>query len=651
MSSEALIRAFNRAINFLGGGWIAVILGLIIVAFVIWFIFRSGRQLRLRIPFLPAGVGTINIGREQVAGITSRFAGSSRRQKSSGESRAVREALANVDALNVGGDKRYELPVFLVLSTDKSAPALVSDIGEDTLQRLSLKDASGDEEGYCLVLENGCVVYHEYPDDVVSELISQRPERPIDGIVISVSAKELLSPNRQDRDRLIEWLYQEFRNVQQKVEFVLPVYLIISEMHELAGFQEFWALEENRQFEDDIFGWSSPYGSDIQFKNDWVDEAFNHVLAQLRAQQLALTSKDKACRDEALLSLGPALEDLRRPVNVLASDLLSPGVLAHSLIFRGIYFSGRIKANESNLFLKSLFDRKIFPESKLGFPRKEQLLSSSARLRGFQVVSLIFGAALVAWFVSDFYTMYTQHEEIDIAIERVNNVVGNREGFDAIEPLLNTMAEMNASVEYCCGAVPWSGWLNENKLLEDYFKQEFFSNNIFPVMECRGRQVLQEKVRPQFFDTSGAYQGDDFDLWLKGIRNDINQYFRLHELMVEKSEDGAQQATANEFAELINYLFGKELPQSFYNDADLYLNAIANNEFRLEQATEVNCPNAVSRIDDLWKQIIKASREEIKVVRQQVTAPVVFLSELRRLESLSVDQSSISAKGLEAYDR
>ena len=69
--------------------------------------------------------------------------------------------------------------------------------------------------------------------------------------------------------------------------------------------------------------------------------------------------------------------------------------------------------------------------------------------------------------------------------------------------------------------------------------------------------------------------------------------------MVEKSEDGAHQATANEFAELINYLFGKELPQSFYNDADLYLNAIANNEFRLEQATEVNCPNAVSRIDDL----------------------------------------------------
>ena len=66
MSSEALIRAFNRAINFLGGGWIAVILGLIIVAFVIWFIFRSGRQLRLRIPFLPAGVGTINIGSNMV---------------------------------------------------------------------------------------------------------------------------------------------------------------------------------------------------------------------------------------------------------------------------------------------------------------------------------------------------------------------------------------------------------------------------------------------------------------------------------------------------------------------------------------------------------------------------------------------------------
>ena len=651
MSSEALIRAFNRAINFLGGGWIAVILGLIIVAFVIWFIFRSGRQLRLRIPFLPAGVGTINIGRDQVADITSRFARSSRRPKSSGKSKAVREALANVDALNAGGDKRYELPIFLVLSKDKSAPALVSDIGEDTLQRLSLKGASGDEEGYCLVLENGCVVYHDYPDDVVSELINQRPERPIDGIVLAVSAKELLSPNRQDRDKLIEWLYQEFRSVQQKVEFVLPVYLVLSEMHELAGFQEFWALEENRQFEDDIFGWSSPYGPDIQFKNDWIDEAFNHVLSQLRAQQLALTSKDNASQDGAFLSLGPALEELREPVNVLASDLLSPGVLSHPLIFRGIYFSGRIGANQRNLFLKSLFDRKIFPESNLGFPRKEQLLSSSARLRGFQVASLIFGAALVAWFVSDFYTMYKQHEELDVAIERVNNVVGNREGFDAIEPLLSTMAEMNASVEYCCGAVPWSGWLNENKLLEDYFKREFFSNNIFPVMECRGRQMLQERVRPQFFDTSGAYQGDEFEIWLKEVRHDINQYFRLHELMVEKSEDGAQQATASEFAELIDYLFGKQLPQTFYNDADLYLNAIANNEFRLEQSNEVDCPNAVRRIDDLWKQIIQASRQEIKVVRQKVSAPVVFLSELRRLESLSVDQSEISAKGLAAYDR
>ncbi|MBA58300.1 MAG: hypothetical protein CMQ40_03920 [Gammaproteobacteria bacterium] len=651
MSSEALIRAFNRAINFLGGGWIAVILGLVIVAFVVWFIFRSGRQLRLRIPFLPAGIGTINIGRDQVAGLASRFSSSSRRPKKIGKSRAVREAFANVDALSAAGEKRYELPVFLLLSHDESASALVSDIGEDTLQRLSLKDTSGDEEGYCLVMEDGCVVYHDYPDDVVSELLVQRPERPMDGIILSVSAKDLMSPDRQERDKLLEWLYQEFRRVQQKVDFVLPVYLVVSDMQSLQGFHEFWAMDDNRRFQDDILGWSSPYAPDVQFKIDWIDEAFNHVLTQIRAQQLALSARDNAGHDGAFLGLGPAMENLREPVNTLANDLLSPGVLAHPLMFRGLYFTGQIQANGRSRFLTGLFQRKVFPESKLGFPRRERMLSSSARLRGFQLASLAIGAGLVAWFFNDFHTMYEQHQELDVAIDRVNNVVGNREGFDAIQPLLSSMAEMNASLEYCCGAVPWSAWLNENILLEDYFKREFFSKNIFPVMECRGRQILQEKVRPQLFDTAGAYQGEKFEVWLKEVSNDINQYFRLHELMVEKSNSGAQSATAKEFAELVDYLFQKELPQTFYNDADLYLNAIANNEFRLVPAGENDCPNAVSKAEDLWEQLIGASREESKAVRQRVAAPVLFLSELRRLESLSIDQASISASGLAAYDR
>jgi hypothetical protein len=66
MNSSLLKRSFNQIVEFLGGGWIALGLAILVIAIVVYLVFRSGKQIKIRIPFLPKGMNMIKIGRDDL---------------------------------------------------------------------------------------------------------------------------------------------------------------------------------------------------------------------------------------------------------------------------------------------------------------------------------------------------------------------------------------------------------------------------------------------------------------------------------------------------------------------------------------------------------------------------------------------------------
>ena len=66
MNFNLIKKSFNQVIEMLGGGWVALFIALVVIGLVLFFIFRSGKQIKIRIPFLPRGMNTFTIGKDDL---------------------------------------------------------------------------------------------------------------------------------------------------------------------------------------------------------------------------------------------------------------------------------------------------------------------------------------------------------------------------------------------------------------------------------------------------------------------------------------------------------------------------------------------------------------------------------------------------------
>ena len=68
-----------------------------------------------------------------------------------------------------------------------------------------------------------------------------RPERPLDGLLVAVSLPDILTASDRDREELAMKLRARLDEVTQRLEMVLPVYLLLTKADLVAGFVEFWS--------------------------------------------------------------------------------------------------------------------------------------------------------------------------------------------------------------------------------------------------------------------------------------------------------------------------------------------------------------------------------------------------------------------------
>jgi len=632
----------------LGGGWVALLIAALVLGIIVFLIFKSGKQIAFKIPFMPAPFNKIKIGRDS-------FPKKKDPEAEAAEPTDPRVMIANVfdgiDLLNGQVSKRYDVPIYLVLSQNPSTFELLKDVGNDVLQRLSLKDIAGDEAGSCVVLNHGCLIHHQEPEFVVEELISRRPERPIDGVVIALPVQDLIGGSRQDRQVKFDRLYQQFWGLQKQVEFQLPVYILITDMEEHQGFEAFWSLPELLHQRDQIWGWSNPYAIDKPFQTTWLAEAFRYITDHMVVLSTNVVKRDRGAENVESLMFTKAFSELHESVVTFTEEVFGPGLLQHPWYFRGLYFTGRLPS-EGRLqhhFIRDLFKRKIFAENKLAQPRLERLLSADRQLRRLQYGSLLVLLVLVGWSGYDLFKVYEQREHIAQAVLEVNDIWRNSSGYAAIEPLFSIMAEMDASSEYCCGPVPASKLVPIELKIEKYFAEEIFGNRILPVMDCKSRQRIEDITKAQRFRSDGSLKEASFDTWLQVVKGEVQIRHEFDSLVTDTLVERSVGSVADEFSEVVKYLFDADLPAGFFDNADLYIRALADNSFDLELLPPRQCADAVQDISTFWPKMMQAANFEIRHEVERVSAPVGFIEGVIDFESSSIDRVIISNDDFKDY--
>jgi type VI secretion system protein ImpL len=257
----------------------------------------------------------------------------------------------------------------------------------------------------------------------------ERPDSPLNGIVVTLSASDLVGSRRKSPEELSEQaeLVKGFLDRTRRVLGMrLPVHILVNRCDIIPGFRSFAeAMPEARR--DDVFGWANPRPIEKQFEASWIESGFADLQHNLESLHDELLAAPEIVSDaDGLFVFVNEFGDLQDPLVDFVSKMIPAGERRPSFFVRGIYFTGdpseraaRAAAIESDdnatlhismeaaeaemhslVFLRQLFSGKIFTEAGLARTVSRISLSRDLRVLGAQaaalVIALLGGAGLWA---------------------------------------------------------------------------------------------------------------------------------------------------------------------------------------------------------------------------------------------------------------
>ena len=259
-----------------------------------------------------------------------------------------------------------------------------------------------------------------------------RPRQPLNGIVLTIPATELLEyvaePDNPLRIARITELARRLDDVQHYTGLNLPVYILVTKCDAVSGFSSYSRIffeqaarkpgERNgspaAELSDDLLGWSNPHLLDTAFSPSWIDEAFDATNEVLLRYQLEMLAESKTAAQADGVFLFPfELQTLRGPLRALLNRVFRTTAYHGPHLLRGIYFSGREGSTSADLaksdpmperltqqallgppssrviFIRHLFEFKVFTERYLATPLVGGFFSRNRSVIAAQIAACI----------------------------------------------------------------------------------------------------------------------------------------------------------------------------------------------------------------------------------------------------------------------
>ncbi|NUT75844.1 type VI secretion system membrane subunit TssM [Pseudomonas sp. C1C7] len=231
------------------------------------------------------------------------------------------------------------------------------------------------------------------------DLLRQRSRnRPLNGVLVTISVENLLSANEQELDALSSQVRARLQEVHQKLHVDVPVYLVLSKADHLPGFDEFFD-QMSREECDQVLGTTfrkDQCGSDAAV----VRAEFEALLHRLNCQVITRMHQERNARHRGrILDFPHQLAKLGERLCLFVDMAFTGNRYQRATRLRGFYFTSALhlveQLNENagdtgsslevaagvlptlrsgrSRFIHHLFSRVIFPEADLaGLDKRER---------------------------------------------------------------------------------------------------------------------------------------------------------------------------------------------------------------------------------------------------------------------------------------
>ena len=491
----------------------------------------------------------------------------------------------------------------------------------------------------------------------------ERPDSPLNGVVVAISCADLMGNRRKNPEEMAEQaaLVRGFLDKTRRVLGVrLPVHLLITRCDIIPGFRSFSeTLPESRR--GDIFGWSNPNALEKPFDPTWAEQGVDEVEKSLELLHDELLAASEVVPDaDGVFVFVNEFGEIREPLIDFITKLFPAGERRPSFFFRGFSFTGDASeqaakaaalAEDDNatlhismeatdaeahslVFMQSLFAEKVFREAGLARTASRVRISRDPRVVLSQAAAIIIGAlgifglwsALNGVHIGDRFDFAGLRAD---AREMSRTLVGTAVDVDELQrarkaPPTDSDLVRRSEDAAIINLVTEMGSVSSSRLRSKFIPSSWMSplpSNIQSAMR-EGTQVvilpllrrrLQERV-DRFLGTPGKAGVSDVELDPADPKSLVNYLDDVKELnrnvtrynTLAKGDSG----TTNELANLMVYLFGERPADSSIASPE-FAEAIRVAQTPALTLTPLQSRAAVSRAVDLVVAVTDSASRQL----------------------------------------
>ena len=410
-----------------------------------------------------------------------------------------------------------------------------------------------------------------------------RPERPVDGVILTVSIGTLIrAKTPAEQQQLGNQLYQQLWMLQKQTGYVTPVYFIVTRCDELTGFRSFWRAQPKERYRE-MLGWSNPNRLDIAFNDEWVDEAFVEINDNLQDAQLQAAASGEDIQDiDNFMLFHRYFQNLKKPLKEVIASAFARSRYQEPLPIRGIYFCGKVEQEVA--FVESLMSQKIFAEKNLAWPLEKRVFSTQKTLRRFQFSMVTLGVIFLISLAIDSVRLshhVTQNERVlgqlipeqkeKVSDLRNQNTKCSAQGLENYR-LLAHLSEIGERRFYFSMPLSWfdTYFVKEQKKVA----RKILSPFLFTTLECRLKakaEQINSYVWPD--NTSASYpvvieQLNQYSQMVEDFNTSRNDFLYLAGPLENDHKVSAK------LKKLLQYLYDTPMPDSVNLDSPMITGAV-----------------------------------------------------------------------------
>jgi type VI secretion system protein ImpL len=440
-----------------------------------------------------------------------------------------------------------------------------------------------------------------------------RAARPLNGILLTISAEELYGKYRLSVEEISErasFLAHKLQAAQNNMGLRLPVYVIVTKCDTIPGFQSICAEipNQNRQ---NMFGWSSPYNPTISFSLKWIEEAFSSVNDFLNNLRMDILASNRPHETRDGIFVFPAeLATIKERLSIYISSIFKTEAYQETPLLRGLYFVGDsgveglstfdmnvinenqeapLKINDPTrdmlapdrrkiFFIDDLINEKVFYEAGLSKPLSGRILSINRGINIAKISTALFAVIGSIGLYNAYERFLEQRTYMMPVLQKMNTLLYEMQKIQINQPSQSTlvfeayarefmdMMDRMQNASFFSVFVPASWFSPIRRDMNETLKisyQQIIIKSIYIDLIIKARTLLNLKPGQQ--DTSESLAvllkplaGKEWSL----VKTYVNDLAKLEE-MIFKFNNLRSASDPRDLDDLVAFTFNSRLPQQF----------------------------------------------------------------------------------------